>query len=104
MIHVAVSGAAGRMGRTLIRLIADADDLELVAALEAPLHPCLGQSAGAEKIKDRVGALADSIIPALLGFKIVADKKQSHRDQDIDHQTKVKRLNYDLVKVVFVIR
>ena len=46
MIHVAVSGAAGRMGRTLIRLIAEADDLELVAALEAPNHPCLGQSAG----------------------------------------------------------
>ena len=47
MIHVAVSGAAGRMGRALVRLIAEADDLELVAALEAPGHPCLGASAGA---------------------------------------------------------
>ncbi len=47
MIHVAVSGAAGRMGRTLIRLIAEAEDLQLVAALEAPGHPCLGTSAGA---------------------------------------------------------
>ncbi len=47
MIHVAVSGAAGRMGRTLIRLIAEADDLHLVAALEAPGHPDLGTSVGA---------------------------------------------------------
>jgi len=47
MIHVAVSGAAGRMGRTLIRLVAEAEDLQLVAALEAPGHPYLGTSAGA---------------------------------------------------------
>jgi len=46
MIHVVVSGAAGRMGRTLVRLIREADDLELVGALEAPGHPCLGSDAG----------------------------------------------------------
>jgi len=46
MIHVVVSGAAGRMGRALVRLIQEADDLELVGALEAPGHPCLGSDAG----------------------------------------------------------
>jgi len=46
MIHVVVSGAAGRMGRVLVRLIREADDLELVGALEAPGHPCLGSDAG----------------------------------------------------------
>jgi len=46
MIHVVVSGAAGRMGRALVRLIREADDLELVGALEAPGHPCLGSDAG----------------------------------------------------------
>ncbi|MGB2974426.1 MAG: 4-hydroxy-tetrahydrodipicolinate reductase, partial [Phycisphaerae bacterium] len=43
MIHVAVSGAAGRMGRALVRLVAEADDLQLVGAVEAPGHPCLGK-------------------------------------------------------------
>jgi len=76
MIHVAVSGAAGRMGRTLIRLIAEADDLELVAALEAPDHPCLGQSAGdlggvkgldvtvAEALSEAPDVLVDFSLPA----------------------------------------
>jgi len=47
MIRVVVSGAAGRMGRTLVRLIAEAEDLELAGAVEASGHPCLGASAGA---------------------------------------------------------
>jgi len=46
MIQVAVSGACGRMGRTLIRLIAESEDMELVAAVEAAGHPCLGANAG----------------------------------------------------------
>ena len=46
MIQVAVSGAAGRMGRTLVRLIAEADDLRLAAALEAAGHEALGADAG----------------------------------------------------------
>jgi 4-hydroxy-tetrahydrodipicolinate reductase len=46
MIHVAVSGAAGRMGRTLVHLILEAEDLALAGALEAPGHPCLGHDAG----------------------------------------------------------
>jgi len=46
MIEVAVSGAAGRMGRTLVRLIAEADDLRLAAALEAPGHEAVGADAG----------------------------------------------------------
>jgi 4-hydroxy-tetrahydrodipicolinate reductase len=46
MIHVVVSGACGRMGRALVRFIREVDDLELVGALEAPGHPCLGSDAG----------------------------------------------------------
>jgi 4-hydroxy-tetrahydrodipicolinate reductase len=41
MIHVAISGAAGRMGQTLIRLIAEETDLQLAAAIESPGHPSL---------------------------------------------------------------
>jgi 4-hydroxy-tetrahydrodipicolinate reductase len=45
-IKVAIHGAAGRMGQRLVALgIAD-PDLEIAAALEAPLHPRIGQDAG----------------------------------------------------------
>jgi 4-hydroxy-tetrahydrodipicolinate reductase len=46
MIHVVISGAGGRMGRTLVRLVQESQDLKLVGAVEAPGHPCLGQDAG----------------------------------------------------------
>lgn len=41
-----VCGAAGRMGRTLIGLIAQNDAAELAGALEAAGHPALGKDAG----------------------------------------------------------
>jgi len=46
MIHVVISGAAGRMGCTLMRLVHEAEDLELVGAVEAPGHARLGTDAG----------------------------------------------------------
>jgi len=46
MIRIAVNGAAGRMGRRLVALIAEEKDLRLVAALEQAGHPDLGRDAG----------------------------------------------------------
>ncbi len=46
MINVGIPGAAGRMGRELIRAIAGADDMGLAAATEASGADCLGQDAG----------------------------------------------------------
>ncbi|GAB4275565.1 MAG: 4-hydroxy-tetrahydrodipicolinate reductase [Deferrisomatales bacterium] len=46
MIRAAVPGAAGRMGGQLVRLIAEADDLELAGAVERPGHPAAGRDAG----------------------------------------------------------
>jgi 4-hydroxy-tetrahydrodipicolinate reductase len=46
MIRVAVTGAAGRMGRTLIQAIHQADDLALGAAFERPGSSLLGADAG----------------------------------------------------------
>jgi len=55
MIHVVISGAAGRMGRTLVRLVHESEDLQLVGAAEAPGHPNLrcdaGVLAGAGELK-----------------------------------------------------
>jgi len=46
MIHVVISGAAGRMGRTLVRLTHESEGLQLVGAVEAAGHPNLGSDAG----------------------------------------------------------
>jgi 4-hydroxy-tetrahydrodipicolinate reductase len=46
MTDVVVAGAAGRMGSRLVACLADAPDLRLVAALEAPGHPAVGRDAG----------------------------------------------------------
>jgi 4-hydroxy-tetrahydrodipicolinate reductase len=62
MIHVAVSGAGGRMGRTLVRLIHESQDLKLVGAVEAPGHPLLGSDAG---VLAGVGELGIRVMEAL---------------------------------------
>jgi 4-hydroxy-tetrahydrodipicolinate reductase len=45
-LRVTVAGASGRMGRTLVRAIADAADMTLVGAIERDGHPDLGRDAG----------------------------------------------------------
>jgi len=46
MIKVAVTGAAGRMGRRIITLVTEAENLTVAGALESPLHKAVGQDAG----------------------------------------------------------
>ncbi len=46
MIRIVIAGAAGRMGRILLGLVLEADDLELSGAVEAADHPALGTDAG----------------------------------------------------------
>lgn len=45
-LRLAIHGAAGRMGQRLVALAADAVDLQVVAALDSPKHPRLGEDAG----------------------------------------------------------
>jgi len=45
-IKIAVTGAGGRMGRTLIRLIAETDGLTLSGGIEAEGSPHLGGDLG----------------------------------------------------------
>lgn len=45
-VKIAVHGAAGRMGRALVRMIADTDGLELSAAVDGEGCPLLGRDAG----------------------------------------------------------
>lgn len=44
-LRVVIAGAAGRMGLTLVRLLAESNDFVLAGALEAPGHADLGQDA-----------------------------------------------------------
>lgn len=46
MINVAVTGASGRMGSKIIKNIMEQDDMQLVAAIEAPKTPFLGRDVG----------------------------------------------------------
>ena len=46
MTSVIVCGAAGRMGRLLVQLVAAEPEARLVAAVEASDHPALGRDAG----------------------------------------------------------
>jgi 4-hydroxy-tetrahydrodipicolinate reductase len=43
---IVVCGAAGRMGRLLVRLVLEEPTAELAGAVEAPGHPALGRDAG----------------------------------------------------------
>ncbi len=46
MIKVAVTGACGRMGSGIIKTILQQDDMEVVAAIEAPQSPSEGKDVG----------------------------------------------------------
>ena len=45
-MRIVVAGAGGRMGRTLVKAIADAKGLALAGAVEKAGSPLLGQDAG----------------------------------------------------------
>ena len=69
MTRVAVLGATGRMGQTLVRMIAGDDELQLVGAATEPGHPSIGEDAaviagagqsGVSVTDDLGGALADA--------------------------------------------
>jgi 4-hydroxy-tetrahydrodipicolinate reductase len=45
-LRLAVPGAAGKMGRMILKVIAETPSVQLVAAVERPSSPLLGQDAG----------------------------------------------------------
>jgi len=61
---LAIHGAAGRMGQRLIALGAADQGVKLVAALEAPTHPRLGQDAGAVAGIGNIGINLSADLPA----------------------------------------
>ncbi len=74
MINVAVTGASGRMGKTLVQALNDAEDLRLGAAFEAPGHESVGTDAGDLAGVGNLGvAISDDITSQAEQFDVVID-------------------------------
>jgi 4-hydroxy-tetrahydrodipicolinate reductase len=77
-IAIGINGAAGRMGRRLIALGSADDELELVAAIDAPNCPHLGTDAGRLAGVDELGlpitgGLPEGVTPqAVIDFSLPA--------------------------------
>lgn len=71
---IVVAGASGRMGRMLIRIIAESDGARLAGALERPGHDWIGQDAGAAMGGAALGVtVGDDPAAALAGAAALVD-------------------------------
>jgi 4-hydroxy-tetrahydrodipicolinate reductase len=71
---IAVCGASGRMGRTVVRLCQEAEDLRLVGACTASGDPHIGEDAGTLAGARSAGvAVTDDMSAALLGADVAID-------------------------------
>ena len=74
MLKVAVTGAAGRMGKTLIQAVADAPAAELAAAIERPDSSLIGCDAGELAGIGKNGvAVVDSLAACAGDFDVLID-------------------------------
>jgi len=71
MIHVAVAGAAGRMGGRIIQMIQKSEGFELSGSFERPDHPLIGRD---------VGGIAGS---GELGIEIKSGIKEAVKGADV---------------------
>jgi 4-hydroxy-tetrahydrodipicolinate reductase len=73
-IRIAVAGASGRMGRTLIRALSDSDDMRLTFALERSGHAERGTDSGVlAGLQPNGIAVTDDSLAALAGSDAVLD-------------------------------
>ena len=65
MTKLAILGAAGRMGGAIVRCCGRVPSLQLIAAVEQPSHPMIGQDAGSLAGAGQIGLpIADSLAAA----------------------------------------
>ena len=84
MIKVIVTGAGGRMGGRIIAIIAQADDIELAAAVEKTGHAAIGKDSGELAGIGKNGIIIeDSLNEALDKGDIVIDF--THREASVEH-------------------
>ena len=74
MINIAVTGAAGRMGKTLIQAIIEADGVQLSAAIEQPGHSAIGSDAGEMAGMGRIGVpVVEDLAAVVSQFDVLID-------------------------------
>ncbi|HTP74299.1 MAG TPA: 4-hydroxy-tetrahydrodipicolinate reductase [Burkholderiaceae bacterium] len=73
LLAVAVAGASGRMGRTLVEAISHADDCRLSGALEVAGSPALGQDAAAFLGIDSGVRVTGDLRQGLAGAQVLID-------------------------------
>ena len=71
--HIAINGAAGRMGQRLVHLCQQDPDLALGAALEAPSCPDIGRDVGEVCGQGRLGVAVRGELPADKRVEVVID-------------------------------
>jgi len=69
-----IVGAAGRMGRRILSLATDADQFDIIAAIERREHPDIGKDAGLVAGTGAINVKLDSIYPA--GADVAIDFSQ----------------------------
>ena len=72
-MRVAVAGASGRMGRTLIDAIDASDDCELAGALDAAGSPLLGQAASTKPGRDASVPITADLRSGLAAAEVLID-------------------------------
>jgi len=72
-LKVAMHGAAGRMGRAVIRLISEAEDLALSAAIDSAQSRFLGRDAGELAGVNQLGVPVTSNLESLADTDVVID-------------------------------
>jgi 4-hydroxy-tetrahydrodipicolinate reductase len=70
---IGINGAAGRMGQRLVALASEDASLSLVAALEAPGHPRLGQDAGEVCGQGKLGLTLQAELPLQQRIEVMID-------------------------------
>jgi len=72
-LRLAIAGASGRMGRTLVDAVLAADDCRLVGALDVDGNPALGQDAGAFAGRRTGVAITSDIDAGLRDAQVLID-------------------------------
>ncbi|KXB00046.1 dihydrodipicolinate reductase [candidate division MSBL1 archaeon SCGC-AAA261O19] len=78
MIKAAVCGACGRMGRRIIKTISAQEDMKVVAAIEAPDSPQIGEDAGKTAGIGKIG------VKVIGSDKLEEELKKSKADVLVD--------------------
>lgn len=81
-LRIAISGAAGRMGKRLVALTIQDAELTLSAAIDAPSHPLIGQDAGnvageSEEVGVAISGDLNSEVDAMIDFSVPAGAERA---------------------------